>query len=328
MPSHDIVVIGASAGGVEALIAIVSCFPTSLPAAVFVVIHLPVNSPSVLPQILQRAGPLPSAFARHGEAIRQGHIYVAPPDHHLLIKRGYMHVMRGPKENRHRPSADVLFRTAAGAYGARVVGVVLTGALDDGTMGLQAVKRRGGLAVVQAPHDALVPSMPQSALEAVKVDYCLPLAEIAPLLVRLASGPVEKPLESTEGNMAEPEHEELPEIASGFTCPDCHGALWELRDGELIQFRCRVEHTFSPDSLLEGQSEALERALWSAMRGMEERAALTRHLGQRMRKRGILSTAARFDERAKEMEQQAMLLRQFVLNNDFDNTLPEDPKQS
>jgi two-component system chemotaxis response regulator CheB len=328
MPSHDIIVIGASAGGVEALTAVVSRFPASLPAAVFVVIHLPVNSPSVLPQILQRAGPLPASFARHGEAIKHGHIYIAPPDHHLLIQRGYVRVVRGPKENRHRPSADVLFRTAVSAYGRRVVGVVLTGALDDGAMGLQAVKRRGGLAVVQDPQDALVPSMPQSALESVKVDYCLPLAEIAPLLVRLASSPVEKVLESLEGNMAEPEHEELPELASGFTCPDCHGALWELRDGELIRFRCRVGHTFSPDSLLEGQSEALERALWSAIRGMEERAALARQLGQRMRERGVLSTAMRFDERAQEMEQQATLLRQYVLNNHFDNHLSEDPEQS
>jgi two-component system chemotaxis response regulator CheB len=239
-----------------------------------------------------------------------------------------MRVVRGPKENRHRPSADVLFRTAASAYGPQVVGVVLTGALDDGTMGLQAVKRRGGIAIVQAPHDALVPSMPQSALESVKVDYCLPLTEIAPQLVRLASSPLEKALESTEGDMAAPEHEEQPEIASGFTCPDCHGALWELRDGELMQFRCRVGHTFSPDSLLEGQSEALERALWSAIRGMEERAALMRQLGRRMRERGVLSTAARFDERAQEMEQQATLLREFVLNNHFDNNFSEDPKQS
>jgi two-component system chemotaxis response regulator CheB len=328
MPSHDAVVIGASAGGVEALTAIVSRFPASLPAAVFVVIHLPVNSPSVLPQILQRAGPLPSAFACDGEMIQHGHIYIAPPDHHLIIARGYMRVVRGPKENRHRPSADVLFRTAASAYGPRVVGVVLTGALDDGTLGLQAVKRRGGLAVVQAPHDALVPSMPRSALESVKVDYCLPLAEIAPLLVQLAREPVGKVLESMEGNMAEPEHEELPELASGFTCPDCHGALWELRDGELIRFRCRVGHTFSPDSLLEGQSEALERALWSAIRGLEERAALTRQLGQRMRERGVLSTATRLDERAQEMEQQATLLRQYVLNNHFDNHLSEDSNQS
>ena len=128
--------------------------------------------------------------------------------------------------------------------------------------------------------------------------------------------------------MAEPEHEELPGLASGFTCPDCHGALWELRDGELMRFRCRVGHTFSPDSLLEGQREALERALWMATRGMEERAALVRQLGQRMRERGVLSTATRFDERAQEMEQQATLLRQYVLNNHLDNYLSEDSKQS
>jgi two-component system chemotaxis response regulator CheB len=327
MPPHDMIVIGASAGGVEALTTLVKSLPVSLPASVFVVVHLPVNSPSMLPRILQRAGPLPCTFAHHGAAIERGHIYVAPPDHHLLIEQRYMRVIRGPRENRHRPSADVLFRTAANAYGPRIVGVVLTGALDDGTLGLQAVKRRGGITVVQAPHDALVPSMPQSALEAVEVDYCLPLVEIAPLLVRLASEVAEEAIkEGVEGVMADPTHEEPSEDISGFTCPDCHGALWELRDGELLRFRCRVGHTFSPSSLLEGQSEVLEGALWSAIRGLEERAALTRHLGQRMRKRGLLTSAERFDRRAEEITQQAELLREFVLNNHLDNHLLEDPQ--
>ncbi len=203
MPAHDIIVIGTSAGGVEALTELVSHLPSSLPAAVFVVIHLLVDSSSVLPRILQRAGRLPVAFARHGETIEPGRIYVAPPDHHLLIEKGYLRVMRSPQENRHRPSADILFRTAAGIYGPQVVGVVLTGALDDGTVGIQAIKRHNGVAVVQAPHDALVPSMPQSALEAVKVDYCLPLSEIAPLLVRLAQEPVEVTSEGTEAKMAD-----------------------------------------------------------------------------------------------------------------------------
>lgn len=328
MPSHDILVIGTSAGGVEALTELVRHLPRSLPAAVFVVIHLPVHSPSMLPTILQRAGPLPAAFAHHGKAIQHGRIYIAPPDHHLLIEQGYIRVVRGPKANRHRPSADVLFRTAASAYGPRVVGVVLSGALDDGSVGLRAVKGGGGVAVVQAPQDALIPSMPQSALEAVEVDYCLPLSEIAPLLVRLAQEPAEVASEGTEGKMAAVEDEEQPGIPSGFTCPDCHGALWELRDGELLRFRCRVGHTFSPDSLLEGQDEALEGALWSAIRGMEERAALTRRLGQRMRERGSSTTAKRFDEQAAEMEQQATLLQQFVLNNHVTNQLIDDPQHS
>lgn len=328
MPTHDIITIGTSAGGVEALTELVRHLPSSLPAVVCVVIHLPVRSPSILPRILQRAGRLPATFARHGEIFQHGRIYVAPPDHHLLVEKGYLRVVRGPKENRHRPSADVLFRTAASVYGSRVVGVVLTGALDDGTAGLQAIKRYGGVAVVQDPHDALVPSMPQSALEAVKVAYRLPLSDIAPLLVQLAQEPVEVTSEGMEGKMAVTEHEEQPGIPSGFTCPDCHGALWELRDGELIRYRCRVGHTFSPDRLMEGQTEALERALWSAIRGMEERAALMRRLGQRMREGGNTITAHRFDRQAQEMEEQASLLRQFVLDNHVTDHLMEDSEHS
>ena len=192
MAGHDIIVVGASAGGPESLQLLMSALPPELPAALFVVVHFPPGSRSFLPAILSRAGPLVATHATDGEAIRHGHVYIARPDHHLVLERGYVRVTHGPKENRFRPAVDVLFRSAAYAYGPRVIGVILTGQLDDGTAGLWAVKDRGGLAVVQDPQDALSPSMPRSALQHVAEDYCLPIAEIGPLLERLTGEPAEE----------------------------------------------------------------------------------------------------------------------------------------
>jgi len=193
MPGHDIIVIGASAGGVETLMRLIGALPPDLPAAVFVVLHVTPHATSALPDILARSGPLPALHPVDGAAIRMGQVYVAPPDHHLLVEVGHVRVVRGPYENNHRPAVDPLFRTAARAYGPRVTGVVLLGMLDDGTSGLQAVKLRGGVAVVQDPADALFPGMPRSAVENVAVDWVLPLTGIAPMLALLArEGAVEE----------------------------------------------------------------------------------------------------------------------------------------
>jgi two-component system chemotaxis response regulator CheB len=192
MARHDIIVIGASAGGVHALVTLVGSFPQKLSAAIFVVLHIPARSRSILPHILSRAGPLNAVEAVDCMDIEHRCIYVVPPDHHLLIERGHVRVVSGPKENRHRPAVDPLFRSAAHVYGTRVVGVILTGALNDGTAGLLAVKRHGGIAVVQDPDEALYSSMPLSALANVEVDYRLPLSSIGPLLVNLASEQVEE----------------------------------------------------------------------------------------------------------------------------------------
>lgn len=328
MPGHDIVVIGTSAGGVEALHELAKGLQPDLPAAIFVVLHVPPTGPSVLPEILNRSGLIAAHHAVDGELIVNGRIYVAPPDHHLLIEHGRTRVVRGPKENRVRPAVDPLFRSAAYTYGTRVIGVVLTGGLDDGTAGLAAIKRRGGLTIAQDPEEALYPGMPRSALENVGVDYCLPLAAIAPLIAQLAVipaaedsvYPVPEMLE-IENRIAESEESEMEDMEklgklSVFTCPECQGALWELRDGEMLRFRCHVGHAFSSESLMAEQSEELENALWAALRSLEENAELSRRLADRARQKNHQISIMQFEEKAREVEQHAAVIRQILRNNE------------
>ncbi len=328
MPGHDIITIGASAGGVEALSALARLLPADLPASVFVALHVPPHGMSVLPQILSRGGPLPAGHVEDGEAIAPGRIYVAPPDHHLLIDRGTLRLSRGPKENGFRPAIDPLFRSAARWHGSRVIGVVLSGTLDDGTAGLRAIKSRGGLAVVQDPDDALFPNMPRNALDLVAVDHVAKAPEIAGLLGRLArieasrgaADPVPDAM-STEDAMAAFDlgafHADAhPGTPSGFGCPDCSGVLWEIQDGEMIRYRCRVGHAWSPAGLLAEQAQAMETALWTAFRALEDRAALASRMAERFRARGQERPAARFAGQAKEFRERAALIRQVLLRDE------------
>lgn len=321
MPGHDIVVVGASAGGVEALVKLANELPADLPASVFIVLHIPAQSPSLLPEILSRAGQLKAVHPKDGEAIQQGCIYVAPPDQHLLVERGHIHLVHGPKENRHRPAIDPLFRSAATIYGPRVVGVVLTGSLDDGTAGLLAIKRLGGVAIVQDPKEALYPSMPLSALNHVDIDYKLPLLEIAPLLVRLASEPVhgqgdylvpddmELEVKMAEMNLEALNNGEYVGTPSVFSCPECGGVLWEIRDKELMRYRCRVGHAFSIESMMAAQAEGVEEALWAALKTLEESVSLSRRLAKQARERGQNWLAQRFEEKMRDAQQRAELIR-------------------
>jgi two-component system chemotaxis response regulator CheB len=326
---RDIVVIGASAGGVECLTELCRGLPADFPAAILVVLHISPHSNSVLPAILTRSGALTARHPAGDEPIVPGQIYIAPPDHHLLVHENAVRVVRGPRENGHRPAVDPLFRTAARYFGPRVIGVVLSGALDDGTAGLMALKSRGGLAVVQDPQGAFHPSMPNHAIENVDVDYVVPMNLIAAKLVEL----VQKPLESPE-NEAAPVPEEMkietdmaslepaalhlderPGTPSGFSCPECHGALFELQEGSYVRYRCRVGHAYSPDSLLADQSQSLEAALWIALRALEESSALAHRVAQRAHSRSQPIPAQRFTERAAEAERNAALIRQVLLGN-------------
>lgn len=339
MPGHDIVVVGASAGGVEALTELFSRIPPDFPASIFVVLHVPAGSRSLLPRILRRFGPLPVVHASDGEPIARACIYVAPPDRHLLVKRGHVRLGRGPRENSSRPAVDPLFRTAALAYGPRVVGVVLTGTLDDGTAGLHVVKQRGGTAVAQDPDEALYPGMPGSAIANVAVDHVLPLAGIAELLVRLAGTgtpqegedllPDETETETgLEADIAEMDAAALldtdrPGTPSGFSCPECHGVLWELHDGQVVRFRCRVGHAYSVETLLSEQSGAMEAALWTAFQALEERAALMQSMAERMRRRGQEGLAERYRRQMEETQARAALVRRVLLQGGDGEEVPD-----
>ena len=300
--------VGASAGGVDALSQLVAELPADLAAAVFIVLHVQPGFASALPEILSRRGRLHAAHAIHGEAIVPGRIYLAPPDNHLTLRPGYVQVVRGPKENGHRPSIDALFRTASVAYGPRVIGVVLTGYLDCGTAGLMSIKARGGAAIVQDPGDAEVPAMPTSAVQHVDVDHVVPLREIPALVTRFvneAAGPwpehLPAPLAGIEGDE--------PGVASDIVCPICHGKLTETERNGFRVFHCHVGHSFSLESVAAEQAEEVERALWSAMRALEESASLSGRLATI----GASSVSRRFAEKAQAQLRDADVIRRILL---------------
>jgi len=345
MPGHDIIVVGASAGGVEVLCQLVSSLPQDLPAAIFIVLHVPAHGTSVLPSILNRAiarshktatTHLQAIHPKGDEVIEHGKIYVAPSDRHLLVKDGYVHLTMGPKENSHRPAVDPLFRTAARVYGKRVVGVVLSGLLDDGTAGLAAIKQQGGVAIVQDPDEAMYSGMPRSAIENVDVDRVLPIADIATFLSELAYQPVSEQASTAVSEQMNMESDivemDLTAInsgdrvgkPSGYACPECRGVLWEVNEGKLIRFRCRTGHAFSVNSLIAEQADALEVALWSALRALEEKAALTQRMTEQAIARNQPLSAKRFREQAQDSFERATLVRDLLLQEQAKDSLFEN----
>jgi len=321
--THDLIVIGGSSGAVQPLIALVGALPADLPAAIFIVVHVRPDAPSHLPAILNRSGALPAAHAVDGEPIRRSRIYVAPPGLQTYVHRGRITVRRGPHENSSRPAIDPLFRTAAHHYGPRVVGVVLSGSLDDGAAGLLAVKNGGGVAIVQDPDDAEFADMPANAKARTVVDLTVPADQLAAHLVGLVRSddageriPREVPLETGEETVdgeASKNSEELG-VPSGLTCPDCHGALWEIDDGSSVRYRCRVGHAYSQESMIAAQNDSVERALWAALRALEERGALIDKLAGSARRRGHETIAKLFESRLRAIDHDVRTLHDLIVS--------------
>jgi two-component system chemotaxis response regulator CheB len=282
-----IVVIGASTGGYDALKRVLIPLPPDFPLPILVVMHIGMHD-SHLPGWLSMAAQIPVRYAEDGEHILPGAVLVAPPDRHLIVRDGVAAVVHGPKENFCRPAIDPLFRSAAQHYGAGVIGVILTGDLDDGTVGLQAIKAYGGIAVVQAPQTAQAPSMPSSALRHVEVDCCAALDNLGSLLLDLSKGSsraLKQPSRETEiesGLEVESETtmDDLNAIGkpSSVTCPECHGNLWEIKDCLPQRFRCHVGHAYTARSLVMAQDQMTEEAIWAAARALHEKASLLSRL--------------------------------------------------
>jgi two-component system chemotaxis response regulator CheB len=327
MRTKRVVVVGSSAGGIEALRELASGLPVDFPAPVCIVLHTSPEAPGVVDSILSRSGPVPATNARDRQRLEPGRIYVAPPDSHLLIEPGRVRVTKGPRENRFRPAIDPLFRSAAQVFGPAAIGVILTGNLGDGTAGLWAIKQLGGTTVVQDPADALFPSMPQNAMNHVRIDYVLPLSEIPALLVRLtaeempavAAAPVPESVE-VEVKIAK----EAPPLDAGlegisepstFACPECQGVLMKLKEGGPIRFRCHTGHAYSIDSLVLAISAAIEESLWIAIRALEEGDMLLRTVVEHVR--GHTGNAAEtLLIRAAEVRRQSEAIRKIVMEHE------------
>jgi two-component system chemotaxis response regulator CheB len=332
MAKRDIIVVGTSAGGVEALLDFVKSFPPDFSGSIFIVLHLSPFSNTNLPRILSKAGPLPAVQAKDGDKIEKGKIYVAPPDHHLILEKGnHIAVSKGPKENRFRPSVDALFRSAALVYGPRVIGVVLSGLLDDGTSGMWNIKRHGGIAIVQDPGEALFPSMPQNVMQYVEVDHVLPAAGIGGLLTLMAIEKAPKRPERTKEEMDLLKMEviiasrdnafELGILDMGelttFSCPECKGALVSIAEGEMIRFRCHTGHAYTTSTLLAGVTTQVEEKLWEAMQGLEATNMLLRQIGDHYQKSGRAEAAKLFQQKAEEIAVKARVIHDSVFTQEL-----------
>lgn len=314
---RDTIVIGASSGGLQPLQRLLADLPGDLQAAVFVVLH--VGATSHLAEILNYTTTLPVARARSGQPIELGRVYVAGPGCHLLLHDSHVLLRRGPRENLARPAIDPLFRSAACSFGARVIGVVLSGALNDGTAGLRAIKRCGGIAVVQTPSDAAVSAMPLTALQHVSVDHVAPASALGGLLTQLTGEPAgETPIIPLDIKLETAiAAQELSDMAideqlgnlSSFTCPECGGALWEINEGSLLRYRCHVGHAFTAEAVLDAQTNGAEEMLWALMRSHQERAALVRRMAERERTQNKEELANHLEQRAREYDEDAAVVR-------------------
>jgi two-component system chemotaxis response regulator CheB len=345
MAKRDIIVVGASAGGVTALTQLIESLPKDFLASIFVVLHVPPYSPSNLPAILSRVSSLKAIHPKDGDQVKPGRICIAPPDHHMLLEGDRILIKKGPEENRFRPSIDALFRSAAYVYGPRVIGIVLSGLLNDGTSGLWSVKRLGGITIIQKPGDANFPSMPLNVLEYVKVNYTVPASKMGEILGRLTNEKASK-----KPNISKQEMESLKmeviiskqdnAFAMGimnegeltpFTCPECHGVLVRLLEDKFIRFRCHTGHAYTASSLLADLTKSVEETLWQSMRGLEETTLLLKQIGVHFKKQGNEAAAGIFLRKADMTTKRARVIhdsvfKQEMLSEDLRHQTPNAAK--
>ncbi len=296
MAARDIIVIGASAGGFEAVQRLAAGFPADLRAAIFVTVHLVERGEGILPGLLNQVGALYAADAEDGEAIKPGRIYVAPPDYHLTFDGSRIQLSHGPRENMQRPCVNVMFRSAAATFGERVVGVLLTGLLDDGAAGLWEIQQRHGVTIVQDPEEATFRSMPDSAIRGLHVQYIVRLAEMVPLLTRFAMADEHRPFQDVPL--------EARIQASGQACAECGGAMTAVQMGNLREFRCHIGHRFGLETLIAEKRAVVERALGAALSQSQE---LTELLGDALSQAGSPESIRLTEEIAKRMKEQDVL---------------------
>ncbi|RYZ57445.1 MAG: chemotaxis protein CheB [Proteobacteria bacterium] len=322
--SLKIITIGGSAGCIPSISEILKQLPVLPNVAICITVHIPAHSPSLLPQIFANATAMPVMHAQDGMEILAGRVYVAPPDFHLLIKGRSLELARGARENYHRPSIDPMFRSASQAFAANHIAVLLSGYLDDGSAGLIAVKRAGGTIVIQDPEDTMYPDMPRNALEYVAADCVCALSDISPFLIRQLAKPVDGFSKSDndqvhEVNMVKisqgDSRDEMPGDSCGLVCPECSGPLWEIKekDSAILRYRCHEGHAYSALSLEAGQNEALEAALWTALRAMDEKVELTERLAARAQRTGQSLAYLRYQKRHERTKAQAELIRKVLL---------------
>jgi two-component system, chemotaxis family, protein-glutamate methylesterase/glutaminase len=322
MASRDIVAIGTSAGGFQALRFLVKEFQQNFPASILVTIHLPLEFRSTLDKLLSEAGPLPATFATEGEVIKKGRIYIAPAGRHLLVDQERLWLGVGPRENNARPAIDPMLRSVAVCCGYRAIGVVLTGTLGDGASGLYAIKQSGGLTVVQNPKDAAYPEMPETALKRSDPDHVVYLREMSRLLDTLVRQPAGDPIAvpdswryeveiARNGRASMKKMDQLGQ-RSVLTCPDCGGIMWELKDGDMSRYRCHIGHAYTEETITSGVDERLKRAMATALRALNERVALVSKLQDDAGERGRFELANSWSMKAKEFESEADVIKDAI----------------
>jgi len=309
MDTKKIIVIGASMGGFEAIKSLITLLPSNFEAPIFIVWHMSPEVKGILPAVLNKLNSIIASNAIDGEDIKLNHIYVAPPDHHLLLERGSIKLSKSAKENMFRPSVDPLFRSAAENYGDHVIGIILSGALDDGTSGLGRIKAKGGITIVQDPQEAINPSMPLNALNAVDIDYCLKVADIPDVLHRLL-----RHRQHVEKEIDKDMVQEKIELST-YSCPECHGVLSAIMEDNIIRYQCHTGHAYSENTLLLSLSRKTEESLYNVMRGMHETVFLLNHMGDHYAEGNNPGTAAAYFNEARKIAEQLETVGTLIHNH-------------